>query len=330
MRWKFWNVIFFIGLSLLLTLILAISSQLELPAPTGPYVVGRRVYKWVDTSRPEVLTEDANDVREVVVMVWYPAEPGTGVNAGYFPNLSLLSEALMQSDEMEWWQVFGLRFIRSEARVNASPVKEGPFPVVILSPGNGTNVEFYSSLASEIASHGYIVFGLNHAYDVPAVELTNGKIALYDKDQWSLDVNAHQAYTGERIKVRTADVLYVLEQLYDMNSSGPFGGLMDLNSVAIVGHSLGGITASEACKADARFKACLNFDGMQKAVHFPWKKPPFHRSNLLCSSPRNLSFILGCSNVLNPCLKVTGSLCMVPHIKVSQTVRCFNRLFCLD
>ena len=55
------------------------------------------------------------------------------------------------------------------------------YPVIILSPGNGTNIEFYASLASEIASHGYIVAGLNHPYDVPAVELSNGDIAPYDR-----------------------------------------------------------------------------------------------------------------------------------------------------
>jgi len=141
---------------------------------------------------------------------------------------------------------------------------------VLLSPGNGTNIEFYASLAGEIASHGYIVVGINHPYDVAAVELSGGEIAPYAKDQWSLDIPAHQAYIAGRIEVRTADVLYVLEQLEDMNLSpaSPFAGTMDLDSVAVAGHSLGGITASEACKADARFKACLNFDGLQKGGPF--------------------------------------------------------------
>jgi hypothetical protein len=265
---KSWNIVVFIGLLLLLALILSLSSQFELPTSGGPYPVGQTIFKWEDTSRPEVLTEKLNDVREVIAMVWYPAETGTGVKAGYFPTLDLLSDALIQSGELEWWEVFGLRFIRSEIPLNASPIKERSLPVVILSPGNGTNVEFYSSLASEIASHGYIVVGLNHPYDVAAVELSNGAIAPYDKNQWLLETKAHQAYTAERIKARTEDVLYVLEQLDDMNLSGPFAGLMDLTAVAIAGHSLGGITASEACKTDMRFKACLNFDGLQKGGPF--------------------------------------------------------------
>ena len=269
MQFRFWKNALYIGLFLLLVLPLSIYSQLELSYPNGPYTVGRTVFKWVDTSRPEALTEDPNDLREVIAMVWYPAEAGTGVEAGYFPQLSSVSDALVQSGEVAWWEVFGLRFIRSESLLDATPVKaEGPFPVVFLSPGNGTNIEFYSSLAGEIASHGYIVFGLNHPYEIPAVQLSNGEIAPYDKDQWSLSVEDHQAYSAERIKVRTADILYALEQLDEINATGPFAGILDLDSVAVAGHSLGGIAASEACKADTRFKACLNFDGLQEGGPF--------------------------------------------------------------
>jgi predicted dienelactone hydrolase len=265
MLFKPWRIFIFI----VLILALSIYSQLGLPTPGGPYSVGRTIFRWVDRSRSEVLTDDPNDVREVVAMVWYPAEPGTGEQAGYLPNLSSVSKALMESGEVDWWNVLALHLIRSESSLDARPLKDQvPFPVVILSPGNGTNIEFYSSLAGEIASHGYVVVGINHSYDVAAVELSNEEIAPYDKEQWSLTIEAHQAYIAERIKVRTADVLYVLEQLDDMNSTGPFAGIMDLDSVAVAGHSLGGITASEACKADIRFKACLNFDGLQKGGPF--------------------------------------------------------------
>jgi dienelactone hydrolase len=271
MRSRFWKTFLSMGLLLLIVLTLSAYSQLELPEPTGSYAVGRAIFRWVDTSRPEVLTEDPNDLREVMASVWYPAESGTGIKAEYFPDLSTVSNALIQSGEVESWEVLGLRFARSENLLDAKPLEDqAPYPVVILSPGNGTNIEFYSSLAAEIASHEYIVVGLNHPHDVAAVELSNGRVAPYDKDQWSLDASAHQAYTAERIKVRTADVLFVLEQLHSLNSeeNSLFARLPDLDSVAVAGHSLGGITASEACKADARFKACLNFDGIQRGGPF--------------------------------------------------------------
>lgn len=268
---KFLKITFLIGLALVLLLAISIIPQLALPAPTGPYAVGQTVFRWVDTSRPEVMTGDPDDVREVIATIWYPAEPGTGTKSPYFPGLSKVSKALVESGEVEWWEVFGLQFIRSQNLLNAELAKnQTPYPVLILSPGNGTNIEFYTSLASGIASHGYIVVGLNHPYDVAAVELSNGEVAQYDKDQWLLEVSAHQAYTAERIKVRTADMLFALDQLESINSraDSPLWRMLDLESVAVAGHSLGGISASEACKADIRFRACLNFDGLQRGGPF--------------------------------------------------------------
>ena len=273
MKLKFWKTLLLSGLSFLLISSVVFYPQLELPAPAGPYTVGRTVLRWVDAARPEVLTDDPKDFREVITMVWYPAAPETGVRAGYFPDISTLSGALVESGELSWWQVQGLRWIRSDNKLDAIPLKgPHPYPVVVFSPGNGTNIELYSSLASEIASHGYLVLGLNHPYDIPAVELSDGRVAHYDKEQWSIDPSAHQVYTAARMKVRTADMLFVLARLDDMNANGPFAGTLDLDLVAAAGHSLGGIAASEACKEDSRFRACLNYDGLQAGGPFSMDK----------------------------------------------------------
>lgn len=271
MRSKFLKIISITVLAIVIVLAVSILPNLQLPKPTGKYVVSQTVFRWVDPSRREVLTDDPDDFREVIATSWYPAEPGTGAIAPYFPGFSTVSKSLIESGEVAQWEVMGLRFIRSRNLSNAELANSAlSYPVMILSPGNGTNIEFYTILASEIASHGYIVVGLNHPYDVAAVELSNGRVADYDKDQWLLEPSDHQAYTAERIKVRTVDVLFVLDQLEILNSSAGsrFAGKLDLNSVAIAGHSLGGITASEACKEDSLFRACLNFDGLQRGGPF--------------------------------------------------------------
>ena len=263
MQSKILKIIIFTGLALVLLLALLIIPQLELPTPQGPYAVGQTVFTWVDTSRPEVMTEDLADFREVIAFIWYPAEPGTGTKSPYFPGLSSVSKALVES---------GGKHLEFSSSIRKAYLTRNLLKAqhLILSPGNGTNIEFYNSLASEIASHGYIVVGLNHPYDVAAVELSNGKVAPYDKDQWSLEPSAYQVYTAERIKVRTADVLFALDQLESLNSSvdNPFRGSLDLEAVAVAGHSLGGITASEACKSDTHFRTCLNFDDLQKGGPF--------------------------------------------------------------
>lgn len=290
MRRKLLQVSLSVVLALLLVLGLSIYPQLELPPSGGPYAVGRTIFRWVDASRPEDLTQDHEDRRQVVALIWYPAEPGTGVHAGYFPGLSTASSALRQSGELQPWQVFALGFVRSRDPLDAQPLRDqAPFPVVIFSPGNGTNVEFYSSLAGAIASHGYVVVGIDHPYDVAAVELAEGRVAAYDKEQWLLSPEAHRKYTAARVKVRTADILFVLKELEAINESGPFTQVLDLDAVAVAGHSLGGIAASEACKVEPRFRSCLNYDGLQAGGPFSTEEtaiPPAQPFVFLTKEPQ--------------------------------------------
>jgi len=44
-----------------------------LPEPDGPYSIGTETFHWVDSSRQEWFTDEIeDDVREIVVQVWYP------------------------------------------------------------------------------------------------------------------------------------------------------------------------------------------------------------------------------------------------------------------
>jgi hypothetical protein len=59
----------------------------ELPAPTGPHAVGRTSFHWVDHARGELDTADPDDVRELMVHLFYPAEIGSDApRAVYVPD----------------------------------------------------------------------------------------------------------------------------------------------------------------------------------------------------------------------------------------------------
>jgi dienelactone hydrolase len=258
-------------------LLLSLSTQLSPPRPTGPYQVGRRLLRWVDTSRPEGLTASLEDHREVVAVIWYPAQVGTGSLGTYFPDLTQLAPSLRRSGEISPVEVFGLRLIHSNSYQTAAVSPDlAAYPVVILSPGNGTNVEFYSALAEDLASHGYVVAGLNHPYDVAAVLLADGSPAQFAAQAWPLDIKSRQTFVQERIDVRVQDAIYLPERLQELNLSPGdlFYGQLDLNAIAIMGHSLGGITAAQACRVDGRFKACLNLDGLQAGGAFSARAIP--------------------------------------------------------
>jgi hypothetical protein len=190
MRHKILRILLFVGLAWIILMILSVTLQLSLPVPSEPYAVGQTTLHWIDTSRPEKLTENLDDFREVVALIWYPDEKGSRTGSSYFPDLSAVSNSLIESGEVATWEVYGLRFIRSHNGLDAKPAKSPkPYPIVIFSPGNGTNAEFYTVVASKLASHGYMVVALNHPYDVAAVQLSDHKVAQFYKDQESMDLS---------------------------------------------------------------------------------------------------------------------------------------------
>ena len=237
--------------------------HLQVPDATGPLAVGKMQLDWADASRSEWMTATPADHREVIAIIWYPAEPGTGERPEYVLSLGKLRPQLVASNKLSKADAWGLRFVRDHARWGADAGRQGgPYPVVVLSPGNGGNAEFYASYAEDLASHGYIVVGLDHPYDVAAVALADGTFAVFDSAQWPATGSARTEFFGRRMDERAGDVSFALDRLEQLNTQpGKLNGVLDLEHVGIMGHSMGGITAAAACRQDLRLKACLNIDG---------------------------------------------------------------------
>lgn len=157
---------------------LASWSNLGLPEPADDFAVGRTSLVLVDPSRSEPATAAPQDRRNVPLVVWYPAQAGTGLPAAYVNGRDVLSEALVATGELSSLEVSALRWVRPHARDDADVAEsEARYPVLLLSPGNATNVEFYAALAEDVASRGYVVVGMNHPYQVTATRLDDGTVA---------------------------------------------------------------------------------------------------------------------------------------------------------
>ena len=266
------------AVALLLAAIIAASAvastlaYLRLPAPTGAFAVGRATTLLTDPSRPEPRTA-ANDHRAVRLVAWYPAAAGSGQSTEYVPGLDAIRAGLEASGELGPLEVAGLGFVQAHASDGAAIAREGgSYPVVILSPGNATNVTFYSSLAEDLASHGFVVVGVDHPYQVAAVDLGDGTVAVYPGDQAAGPLGTEVA---AKIDERVADIRFVLDRLAE-DAAGfiALQGRLDLGRVGIAGHSNGGIAAVEACAADARLSACMNIDGQAAGGPFSSRRDP--------------------------------------------------------
>ena len=261
-----------IFLSLVFSLAFGEERIVEFPAPTGSHAIGKTSFRWADKTRPEEMTAEPDDHREVVVHLWYPAlASGNEARAPYFPDLELLKK------EVKWPISGAFRAARTNALSDA-PVAVGgaSYPVVLLLHGNEMNSVQYSFFVEELVSQGYIVAGIDSPGEARGVVLSGGRTLGYGGSPWAkftkvivdpnvpLEQQPYPKLYRARVDARVADARFVLNQLEQLNAEkgSRFVGRLDLTRVGIFGHSHGAVAAVNAGIADTRFKACLNLDGL--------------------------------------------------------------------
>ncbi len=234
--------------------------------PQGTYAVGFTYYMLHDASR-------AN--RPIPVYVWYPVDPSSitaATQPAQYP-LEPFTNALPNASSLAFEQ-FGVGAAWQEP-----PAADGPFPLVMYSPGWGGNAYMTAlSLATEIVKHGFVVASVTHWGDQAAPVLVPGE---------ALDHLALASYNRPR------DISFTLTNLLEKNAAatGLLSGVIDPATIYASGWSLGGYAAMvlaagddglcdmpdavgappEACGAtapDARITAIIPIDGSNQLLHF--------------------------------------------------------------
>ena len=239
-----------------------------LPPPTGPLVVGKVTVHWVDESRVEPLSPN-HEPREVMVDIWYPAEPSDAVPAEYL-DAAAYEKALGADGFQKFFREpsqalkQGIQTHAFRAAPYAHSAKQSP--VMIFSPGGGMVREVYAAQFEDLASHGYIVAAISHPYDAIVTLFPDGRQIAYSEQRWPKTPSLEGEANLNQLEWHANDIRFVLDELTRANLAGasplPFVGHLDLTHVGAFGHSFGGMAAAHACQLDRRFKACLNEDGV--------------------------------------------------------------------
>jgi dienelactone hydrolase len=232
-----------------------------LPEPTGRCPVGTTSLWLTDTSRPDPWAAGVN-ARELMVSLWYPATPSDGPRARYMTPAE--SELQLTSRGITGVPPGVLSTVRANAVSDATPAGlQRALPLVVLSPGFTNSRSVLTALAEDLASHGYVVAGIDHTYESFATAFPDGRVTT------CLARETRRRGEGFWEKVmagRAADVSFVLSELTGAHPPWPGAALIDPSRIAMAGHSIGGAAAIAALLADSRVRAGIDMDG---STHIP-------------------------------------------------------------
>ncbi len=224
-------------------------SQAGDPLKWGPYKVGVRTEVFVDESRECFVTKKP---RTLVTEIWYPATDDAdeqplnrfadfwgrpdGIGAGHLAMMA-----------------FGGSFpeinknFKNVARRGAS-LREGQYPLLIFSHGNGGLRHQNTFQAEYLASHGYIVAAADHTGNATVTVLPD-RIVPY---------NGETRKAEEMKDDRPLDVSYLMTHLTELASSEHWlSGSLVPQEIGVFGHSFGGYTTCRVTELDDRVKAII-------------------------------------------------------------------------
>ena len=244
-----------------------------LPAPTGIYPVGTVTYDWTDTSRTDPFSPHRK--RELMVQVWYPSSDDVSAPLAPYATKATF-DALALELHIPPFLLEYLTLVKTHARVQAPLAsRERNYPLLLFSSGLESFRTQSTFLMEQLASQGYIVASVDYPSESAAVVFANGRIAL-PKIQVPGGISAAEdRYKAQLVTIRVADTRFVVDTFLQLNAASHtfWSGKIDVSHIGMLGHSLGGATAIQACQDDARFKACLNLDGELRAQITHLKQP---------------------------------------------------------
>ena len=245
------------------------NRETTLPKPSGPFAVGRTTYAWSDPAHLDPMAPQPGTKRELLAWIWYPAAP---------PQPSQTFDEYLPAPwrtalERQSGALFTQFLTRDLSRARSHSIRDAEvspqqhsYPVVFMRAGLAALTTDYTTLAEDLASHGYVVVGFDAPYRSFVAVFPDGRV-IARAPQNNADLlggPAQEQLANKLLQAWSADMGFALDQLERLNRldpSGRFLGRLDMQRVGVFGHSLGGATALQFCHDDSRCKAGIDVDG---------------------------------------------------------------------
>ena len=240
----------FFSLLLLVSFLAAISPAARAAAPPpaepGPYPVGVTTLLLVDHSRTCPAT---GGPRPLMTEIWYPAtDNAASLPAGklmdYFRGvdpqvIAGLMKMAFGADMLEAAKTFHTVSVR-DARM-----RDGKFPLLLFSHGNGGMRSQGVFWCEHMASHGYIVAAPDHTGN-SGVTILGGELVVFNPEL--------RKPSGEE---RPKDIRFLIDAFTRMNKGDDsrFYERVDLEHIGVAGHSFGGYTSTRVADTEPRVDA---------------------------------------------------------------------------
>jgi dienelactone hydrolase len=224
----------------------------------------------VDSTRRDPWNNAAT--RELMVTVNYPASNIHGYERA--PQLSPAAAAVfgevdagllhpeLPTTGVDW------------AATRAHPYADAPALavrrfVLLYSPGGADPRTIGTSLAEDLASHGYVVVTIDHPGETSEVDFPGRPPRIIEVTP---EIQTDPVLNRTMMTTRFADTHFVLDELHRLaaghnpDASGRplprnLHRALDLHRVATYGHSAGGATAAQSMHEDHRIHAAANLEG---------------------------------------------------------------------
>ena len=265
--------------SILTFILLAASTALPIllpvpiiPKPRGQLQIGTTTFALTDNSRKELYSGKV-EPRRIMIQVWYPANPkATDRPSPWMTNAKIFAPAISSFIGLPSFFLDHLALVKIPAYQEAQPVPSNTgYPVILFSHGwNGFNAQ-NTGQALELASHGYVVIGIQHTYGAVATVFPDGTIAYSNPNTLpddSVPTDEYEITARILVSQWAGDLGFTLDYIeqQNMDPKSPFFNLLDLTKVGAYGHSTGAGAAIEFCGIDARCKALLGMDPFMRPV----------------------------------------------------------------